>query len=60
MATRKDQSHIVVEKSDTPGQRNTPGYRCTQCSWENHTSDSQGRDDARRHERNTFGMGDDR
>lgn len=57
MATRKDGSHIVVEKSDTPGQRNVPGYRCTEGDWENNTSDSDGRDAARRHEQRTFGMG---
>lgn len=51
MATREDSSHIVVEKKDAPG------YRCTECPWENDVDDTDGRDSARRHESQTFGIG---
>ena len=51
MAKRADGSHVVVEK------KGAPGYRCTECKWENPASDSDGRDNAKRHERATFGIG---
>ena len=51
MAKRDDQSHIVEEKADGSG------YKCTEGDWGNSAPDSDGRDNGKRHENNTFGMG---
>lgn len=49
MAKREDGSHVVVEK------KGAPGYRCTEGDWETSADDSDARDNAKRHERATFG-----
>lgn len=50
MAKRADQSHIVEEQGDG-------SYKCTEGDWETKGTDSEARDNGKRHENNTFGMG---